>query len=230
MSELSYIGENYLSLKEEIETISRRVGTKPPTLVAVTKSGTDEELIALVRAGAMDIGENRPQELLRRGTLLAERGLCPRLHEIGHLQSNKAAKVQRVAHLIHSVGSLSLARELSRVAVATGTNAPILLEFNCAREENKSGVSPEEALAFFESVRALPALSILGWMTMGPNVSPEELRPYFRLTKNLLDTVAARYGYDTASPILSMGMSDSFGVAIEEGSTLVRVGRRLFLK
>ena len=230
MSDFSYIRENYLSLKEEIEAISRRVGTKPPTLVAVTKSGTDDELITLVRAGATDVGENRPQELLRRGALLGTLGLFPRLHEIGHLQTNKAAKVQRVAHLIHSVGSLSLARELSRVAAGSGTTATILLELNSGREESKSGTLPEEAIAFFESVRALPGLSIHGWMTMGPNVEGEAIRPYFRLTKTIFDTVAARYGYDTETPILSMGMSDSFGVAIEEGSTLVRVGRRLFIK
>jgi pyridoxal phosphate enzyme (YggS family) len=230
MSDLSYIGENYLALKDEIERISHRVGTQTPTLVCVTKSGSDEELVALVRAGAHEIGENRPQELIRRGALLGEQGLFPRLHEIGHLQTNKAGKVLKVAHLIHSVGSLSLARELSRVGAQSGTSAKILLELNSGREESKSGVLPEEAFAFFESVRALPNLSILGWMTMGPNVEGEEIRPYFRQTKAIFDTVATRYGYDTETPILSMGMSDSFGVAIEEGSTLVRVGRRLFLK
>ena len=94
----------------------------------------------------------------------------------------------------------------------------------------RAAVCPEEAFAFFENVRALPNLSILGWLTMGPNVEGEEIRPYFRQTKAIFDTVATRYGYDTETPILSMGMSDSFGVAIEEGSTLVRVGRRLFLK
>ena len=229
MSDLSYIRENYLSLKDEIETISRRVGTSEPTLVCVTKSGTDEELAALVRAGAGDIGENRPQELIRRGELLRGLGLSPRLHEIGHLQSNKAGKILKVAHLIHSVGSLSLARELSRVATQGQTSAKILLELNSGKEESKSGVFAEEALSFFESVRSLPNLSILGWMTMGPNVEGEEIRPYFRLTKTIFDTVAACYGYDTELPILSMGMSDSFGVAIEEGSTLVRVGRRLFI-
>ncbi len=225
-----YVRENYLSLKDEIAAIAHRVGVPSPTLVAVTKSGTDEELLALAEAGVTDIGENRPQELLRRGVLLAESGYTPHLHEIGHLQSNKAGKIARIATLIHSVGSLSLARELSRVGGIEGKDIPILIELNSACEEAKSGVSPDEVFAFFESVRALPNLSIHGLMTMGPNVEGEAIRPYFRLTKSIFESVLTRYGYDTDSPVLSMGMSDSFGVAIEEGSTLVRVGRRLFIK
>ena len=225
-----YVRENYLSLKDEITAIAHRVGVPSPTLVAVTKSGTDEELVALAEAGVTDIGENRPQELLRRSVLLAEAGYTPRLHEIGHLQSNKAGKIARIATLIHSVGSLSLARELSRVGGIEGKDIPILIELNSACEESKSGVLPDEVFAFFESVRTLPNLSICGLMTMGPNVEGEAIRPYFRLTKSIFESVRTRYGYDTDFPVLSMGMSDSFGIAIEEGSTLVRVGRRLFIK
>lgn len=225
-----YVRENYLSLKDEIAAIAHRVGVPSPTLVAVTKSGTDEELVALAKAGVTDIGENRPQELLRRSVLLAEAGYTPRLHEIGHLQSNKAGKIARIATLIHSVGSLSLARELSRVGGIEGKDIPILIELNSACEESKSGVLPDEVFAFFESVRTLPNLSVRGLMTMGPNVEGEAIRPYFRLTKSIFESVRTRYGYDTDSPVLSMGMSDSFGIAIEEGSTLVRVGRRLFIK
>ena len=225
-----YVRENYASLLEEIEAIAHRVGTPPPTLVAVTKSGTDEELLALAAAGVTDIGENRPQELLRRGALLGAAGYFPHLHEIGHLQSNKAAKIARVATLIHSVSSLSLARELSRVGGLESSSIPILIEINSACEEAKSGVMPSDVYSFFESVRELPNLRICGLMTMGPNVEAEVIRPYFRLTKTIFEDVRTRYGYDTDAPILSMGMSDSFGTAIEEGSTLVRVGRRLFVK
>ena len=225
-----YVRENYESLMDEIASIAARVGTAVPTLVAVTKSGTDEELLALAAAGVRDIGENRPQELIRRGALLHDAGYTPHLHEIGHLQSNKAARIARVATLIHSVGSLSLARELSRVGGLLGQDVPILLEINSACEESKSGVMPDDAFRFFESVRDLSHLCICGLMTMGPNVEPEDIRPYFRLTKSIFDSVHTRYGFDTDAPVLSMGMSDSFGVAIEEGSTLVRVGRRLFIK
>ena len=225
-----YVRDNYLSLKAEIDDISRRAGVPAPTLVAVTKSGTDEELLALAEAGVTDIGENRPQELIRRGALLAEKGFFPKLHEIGHLQSNKASKVCRVATLIHSVGSLSLARELSRIGGIDGRHIPILIEVNSAAEPSKNGVLPEEVFAFYESVRTLGNLSICGLMTMGPNVEGEAIRPYFRLTKTIFDSVHTRYGYDTDAPLLSMGMSDSFGIAIEEVSTLVRVVRRLFIK
>ena len=225
-----YVKDNYRALREEIASIADRVGVPTPTLVVVTKSGTDEELVALAAAGVTDIGENRPQELIRRGALLADAGYFPRLHEIGHLQTNKAAKVARIATLIHSVGSLSLAEELSRIGGREGRKIPILVEVNSACEAAKSGVCPEEIDPFVERVLALPHLSLCGLMTMGPNVEPEEIRPYFRLTKSIFDRVRTCYGYDTDAPVLSMGMSDSLRVAIEEGSTLVRVGRRLFIK
>ena len=228
MNDYSYIKRNLDSLTEKIESTAARVGIKTPKLVSVTKSGSDEELLALVRAGASAIGENRPGELARRGALLSEAGLTTELHQIGTLQSNKAKLVAEPAALIHSLASLSLAKELDKLGRKIGKKVPVLIEVNSACEEQKDGVLPSDTEGFIENVTSYDNLCIRGLMTMGPVVdNPEELRKYFRAARALFDKLNYYFGDD---PILSMGMSDSFEVAIEEGSTLVRVGRRLFMK
>ncbi len=230
MENFDYIKDNYLSLKEEIKAISRGAGVPEPMLVCVTKSGSDAELTELVRLGALHIGENRPGEVMRRGALLREQGFLPFMHEIGTLQRNKIKLIRDTVHMIHSVDSLTLARDISRHAEAAGRVIPVLIEINSAREEQKSGVMPEDAERLLNEISGLPAIKISGLMTMGPVCeSPEDIRKYFRLTKKLFDRLNEVYGFGDA-PVLSMGMSDSYGVAIEEGSTLVRVGRKLFLK
>lgn len=229
MSEYGYVRENYEQLLRQIGEYEAQYGRKI-TLVAVTKSGSDDELIALAKAGVTDIGENRPGELKRRGELLKDNGFTPRLHEIGNLQRNKVKLVIDIASLIHSVGKLELAEEISRQAVKLGITVPVLIEVNSAREENKGGAYPEEAESLFLKVRALPGISVKGLMTMGPAIhDAEEMRPYFKLTKEIFDRINKDYGFD-GDGILSMGMSDSYAVAIEEGSTLIRVGRKLFDK
>ena len=229
MNGYGYIERNYRELLDEVGGYEERYKRKI-TVVAVTKSGSDEELIALARAGVTDIGENRPGELKRRGELLAEHGYRPRLHEIGNLQRNKVKLVAGMAHLIHSVGTLTLGEEISKRARELGITVPVLIEVNSAREQAKGGVMPEEAEALYLAVRELPSVEVRGIMTMGPAVSDAELlRPYFRLTKQIYDGINERYGF-TGEGILSMGMSDSYAVAIEEGSTLIRVGRKLFDK
>ena len=135
-----------------------------------------------------------------------------------------------IAALIHSVGKYELAEEISRQAVKLGITVPVLIEVNSGREENKGGALPEDAEALFLKVRELPGISVRGLMTMGPALDDAEaMRPYFRLTKEIYDRINNSYGYD-GDGILSMGMSDSYAVAIEEGSTLIRVGRKLFDK
>lgn len=230
MENLGYIKNNYLELTDELADIAKRAGTKAPTLVAVTKSGTDEELCELVRAGALNVGENRPQELRRRADILTGLGYSPILHEIGTLQRNKVKLIIKDVALIHSVDSLKLAEEIERQAAKIDRRVAVLIEINSAREENKSGIMPEEAERLLCDMLPLSHLEVRGLMTMGPAECEEsELRGYFRQTKALLDELHARYGFGD-EPILSMGMSDSYRVAIEEGSTLVRVGRRLFRK
>ena len=229
MAEFDYIKRNYDALLEEISALSVRLGVAAPTLVSVTKSGSDEELLALAAAGAVDIGENRPGEVRRRGELLRAAGFSPRMHEIGQLQTNKVKLVLNDAALIHSLDSDRLAREINKRAESLGCIAPVLVEINSGREEQKGGIFPEAAEEFLESLKEFKNISVKGLMTMGPlSDEGEALRPYFRETRALFDKLSAQF--DTDSPILSMGMSDSYKVAIEEGSTLVRVGRRLFYK
>lgn len=230
MNEFDYINRNYASLTEEIKNLSQKLGVAVPTLVSVTKSGSDEELLALARAGAVDIGENRPGEVSRRGEILRSAGFSPRMHEIGTLQRNKIKLIADTVYMIHSVDSAKLAMDINRHAEARGRVIPVLIEVNSAKEEQKSGVLPEDAERLLCEISQLRNIKISGLMTMGPLTDDaEELRPYFRNTKKLFDELNSRYGFG-CSPTLSMGMSDSWQVALEEGSTLIRVGRRLFIK
>ncbi len=229
MKVCEYVKENYEKLLREIEGYENLLGRRI-TVVAVTKSGSDEELLALVSAGATDIAENRPTELKRRAELLHSNGYSPRFHEIGNLQRNKVKLIISEASLIHSVGKYELAEEISHQATRLGITVPVLIEINSAREPVKGGAMPEEAEELYLRVRALSGLSVRGLMTMGPALeNAEDMRPYFRLTKEIFDNIKAKHGYD-GEGILSMGMSNSYAVAIEEGSTLIRVGRKLFEK
>lgn len=229
MTDYGYVKNNYDKLLSELDSLAGG-RDKKVTLVAVTKSGTDEELLALAAAGVTDIGENRPGELKRRGELLAENGYAPLLHEIGSLQRNKVKYIIDKVSLIHSLDSERLAEEIDRQAKKIGRRVPVLIEINSAREENKGGILPECAEDFFLKVREYESLDVCGLMTMGPPLdNPEGMRPYFKLTKEIFDRIQSTYGFK-GDPILSMGMSDSYAVAIEEGATLVRIGRRLFDK
>lgn len=228
MSEYSYVKSNLDALLREINVLSEYVGHEVK-LVAVTKSGSDEELVALCNAGVTDIGENRPGELKRRGDLLLSHGLRPELHEIGNLQRNKVKLIADKVSLIHSLDNLALAEEIDKQAKKVGRIIPVLIEINSAREPQKDGVMPEDAEEFLIKAREFSGIKIAGLMTMGPVCDdPEQIRPYFRQTKELFDRLNRAYGFDAG--ILSMGMSDSYRVAIEEGATLIRVGRKLFNK
>lgn len=229
MSEYGYINENYIAISDEIRTLANEAG-HDITLVAVTKSGSDDELLALAAAGVTDIGENRPGELRRRGDLLRERGYTPCLHEIGNLQRNKVKLIVESVSLIHSLDTVELAHEINKQASRLSRRIPVLIEINSAREPQKGGVLPEDAESFLLAVRELEFIEVVGLMTMGPvSEDAELLRPYFRLTKELFDSLNEKYGFRDGG-ILSMGMSDSYRVAIEEGATLVRIGRKFFNK
>ena len=226
----TYINDNYHTLLKEIKDISKSSLGQDVTLVAVTKSGSDDELLALCQAGVTDIGENRPQELKRRADLLRQAGFNPHFHEIGNLQRNKVKLIADFVSLIQSVDSLELAEQISKQAILAGRKIPILIEINSAKESDKGGIMPEDAEELYLKIRSLEGISIRGIMTMGPVCeNAEDIRPYFKLTKNIFDKIKSAYGFD-GEPILSMGMSDSYRIAIEEGATIVRVGRRLFIK
>ena len=223
---LGYVEKNLTELLSKIKTLEKKYG-REVTLVAVTKSGSDEELIALAECGMTDMGENRPQELRRRADLLKDKGLAPRLHEIGNLQKNKVKMIIEDVTLIHSLDSLSLAEEIDKQAKRVGRVVDVLVEINSAREDQKGGILPECAEEFILSLGRLENLRVCGLMTMGPVVNdPEGMRPYFRQTKELYDVLNRKSLFEGG--ILSMGLSDSYAVAIEEGATLVRVGRKLF--
>ncbi len=229
MENLVYLEKNLKEIVAEIAKLEEK-HQRHITLVCVTKSGSDEELAQLARLGICDIGENRPGELARRGALLNSMGHFPNLHQIGHLQRNKVKLVGGIASLIHSLDSISLAEELDKEARRAQRKIPVLIEINSAMEESKGGIAPDNAEEFFLKVRKLDGLEIRGIMTMGPVCeNSEDIRPYFRLTKEIFDKINTRYGF-CGEPILSMGMSNSYRVAIEEGANLVRVGRRLFEK
>ena len=231
MNSLSYIEKNLCQVKEDIRACAEKCGVKEPKLIAVTKSATDEEVLELARLGVRAIGENRSSLFVARYELLSEKYPDMEFNFIGHLQSNKVKYVADKVSAIHSLDRLDLAREIDKQAKKRDIKIPVLIEVNSGREEAKSGVLPEDAISFYESLASFDNLLVVGVMTMAPDCDTEEqYRPYFRLTREIFDEIKAKDGFATDTPILSMGMSDSYRVAIEEGSTAVRVGRRLFLK
>ncbi len=227
---LSYIKDNLERIKENIAQTARRVGVPAPKLVGVTKSATDREVCHLVSSlGLSDIAENRVQMFTARSELFTDE--CrPNIHLIGSLQTNKVKYIAKSVALIHALDSERLALEIEKQGAKISRKIPVLVEVNSGKEENKGGVFPEDTLAFCEKIATLPHLSLEGLMTMAPICAdPLDYRPYFRNTKKLFDSACGEGFFATKTPVLSMGMSDSFIPAIEEGSTLIRVGRALFV-
>lgn len=200
------------------------------TLVAAAKQRTPEEIGEAIRAGVTSIGENYVQEAQE-----AIAGLDPDLrakskwHMIGHLQRNKAKAAVDIFDMIETLDSLRLANTLERHCAEAGKVMPVLIEVNSGRESNKTGVLPEEVEALAREVNGLEHLRVMGLMTMGPRFGdPEEARPYFQATKEQFDILTQAKIPGVEMRYLSMGMSNSYRVAIEEGANLVRIGTRLF--
>lgn len=231
MENLSYVERNLCQVRDEISRVSQACGREEPTLIAVTKSASDEEVLELARLGVRAIGENRSSLFCARYELLHGQYPDMEFNFIGHLQTNKVKYIADKVTTVHSLDRLDLAKEIDKQAKKRGIKIPVLIEVNSGREEAKSGVMPECALEFSESLSGFENIAVCGVMTMAPDCDEEEqYRPYFRLTREIFDEIKSRGGFATECPVLSMGMSDSYRVAIEEGSTAVRVGRRLFLK
>ncbi|MBQ8907458.1 MAG: YggS family pyridoxal phosphate-dependent enzyme [Clostridia bacterium] len=227
----SYIKDNVERVLSLCAERAERLGVPLPTLLAVTKSATDEEVRALVsQYGQSRIAENRTDMFLRRQALFEE-GDAPEMHLIGHLQTNKVKYIIGKTAYIHSLDSRRLAEEIERQAEKHGVErVRVLLEVNSGREEAKGGVLPEAALGFAEEILAFPRLSLCGVMTMAPICESEAAyRPYFRETAAIFRALQDR-GLLGKDAILSMGMSHSFTAAMEEGATMIRVGRSLFEK
>ena len=229
LNDFGYIKNNLHRVSLAIRDAALRAGRPLPRMVAVTKSATPEEVLALVALGVSEIAENRTVLFRERWALFDDESR-PAMHLIGSLQTNKVKEVVGSAALIQSVDRESLALEIQKRAAARGTVQEVLLEVNSGREEAKGGVLPEEAEALAEMLVGLPNVRLSGVMTMGPvGVETEVLRRAFRETRELFDRLSAK-GLLGESPILSMGMSDSFSLAIEEGATMVRIGRTLFAR
>ncbi len=222
--------DNIARVQERIAAAELRAGRPDQvTLVAVSKTQPAEAILAAHRAGLRVFGENRVEEAGPKaaaiGSALPSEAL--EWHMIGHLQSRKAADVFPWVAMVHSVDTVKLAGRLSR-SVPTGQALPVLLEVNVSGEASKAGFQPAELEAAVDAIAAMPGLHVEGLMTMAPVVAqPEAARPVFRALRLLREQLAQR---QPALPWthLSMGMTDDFEVAVEEGATLVRIGRAIF--
>ncbi|MHB9035377.1 MAG: YggS family pyridoxal phosphate-dependent enzyme [Armatimonadota bacterium] len=220
---MSHIANNLVSVRQRIDAAARKVGRigDDITLVVVTKTRGVEEIREAIACGATDIGENYVQEAEEKYGRIGD---AARWHMIGHLQRNKVRHVVEFAQLIHGVDNLALAREIGRRAEAIGRVVDVLIEVNISGEESKFGVDPGDALRLAESVSGISGIRLCGLMGMAPFLpEPENTRPYFAILKRTWDKLP-----DEQRLYLSMGMTQDFEVAIEEGSNMVRIGTAIF--
>lgn len=206
-----------------LQKIRQQIGNAPVTLVAISKTKPVELIRQAYQAGQIDFGENYADELLIKKSQLAQIGLADlpiRWHFVGHLQRRKAKEIVGEVELIHSLDSLELADEINKRAMAKGIVQRCLLQVNLSDETTKSGIAENEIQSFLTKTTTLTNLKIVGLMTLPPLFdAPEKSRPYFRKLRELLPSPLTE---------LSMGMSHDFGIAIEEGATLIRIGSAMF--
>lgn len=217
---------NLNSIQERIAAACARAGREPSsvTLLAVSKGQPPEAIRAAADAGLVLFGENKVQEAKAKIPLCSGK---LRWQMIGHLQSNKCRDAVQLFEMIQSVDSLALAQEINKQCDKAAKTMPILLEVNVAGESSKFGYAPEKILAELNEINALPKIEIHGLMTIAPWTSePEKVRPFFQKLRELKTECEQILG--APLPELSMGMSGDFEIAIEEGSTLVRIGTALF--
>lgn len=220
--------EQYRKVQENIQQACERSGRNPEevTLVAVSKTKPVEMIQDVYDLGQRDFGENKVQEMTEKYEIM-EKDI--RWHMIGHLQRNKVKYLIDKSCLIHSVDSLRLAQTISDEAGKKGCTIPILIEVNVAQEESKFGIHPDEAEELIREIAKLPGISIKGLMTIAPYVdNPEENRQIFRDLKQLSVDIDRKNINNVSMRILSMGMTNDYEVAIEEGATIVRVGTGIF--
>jgi len=214
------IERNLREVERCIARAAERVGRSPGevTIVAVTKNVETEAIRAAVEAGIKHIGENRVQEARRKVESLSTLAPRPVWHMVGHLQTNKAKTAAEIFDIIHSIDSIRLAEAVSHSA---SSNLSLLIQVNVSGEGTKSGFSVAESAKAVAEIARLPRLEVKGLMTIAPLVKdPDEVRPIFRRLRELRDALGLEH--------LSMGMSDDFEVAVEEGATMVRIGRAIF--
>lgn len=224
--------ENIAAVRERLSAAARRAGRHPEdiALMAVTKTHPPEHIRVAHAAGLRLFGENRVQEFAGKADTLADLAEAE-WHMIGHLQTNKAGKAVELFNAIDSVDSLKLGEKLDAIARALNKRLNVLVEINVGGEAAKSGVAPDsrELENLLQAAPRLEALKFRGLMTVPPFTDvPEDARRYFRKLRELRDAIAARRLPAIRMDVLSMGMSHDFEVAIEEGSTCVRLGTAIF--
>lgn len=220
------VAERLAQVRETIARAAARAGRDPAavTLVAVSKTRSPDEVRAAAAAGQLDFGENYAQELAAKRAALAD---LPHLrwHMIGHLQRNKVKLLVPGLHLLQTVDSPRLVETLDRRLAEHDGRLDVLVQIDVAGEEQKAGLAPDDAPALLDALRARPRLRLRGLMAIPPwTLDGEGSRPYFRALRELAD----RLGLGPGERELSMGMSDTYAVAVEEGATLVRVGTAIF--
>ena len=195
-------------------------------LVAAAKTITPARILEAIEAGVRIIGENYVQDAETAFDLIGNRA---EWHFIGHLQSNKVKKAVRLFDMIETVDSVQIAREIDKRCAQIGKVMPILVEINSGREWQKSGVLPEEADVLIRDISQLENISVVGLMTMGPRFgNPEDSRPYFIETRKVFESMKALNLPGVEIKYLSMGMTNSYRIAIEEGANIVRIGSKIF--
>lgn len=220
--------ERIRKIRERIIQASQRSGGGAVTLIAVTKTFPASAVKEALSAGITDIGESRIQEAQSKFLELGDAAQGITKHLIGHLQTNKAKKAVELFDLIQSVDSLYLAEEIDKQANKLGKTQECLLEVKVSGEDAKFGCAPQDAEAFLEQSRNLSHVRFRGVMTIAPYFdTPEQARPYFRAAREIFERLKANNCF-SGEPVLSMGMSNDFEVAVEEGATMVRVGTAIF--
>jgi len=210
------------------ENVKKILEELPPgvELMAAAKSRTPQEILRAVEAGVTIIGENYVQEALAAFEVV---GSLVKWHFIGHLQKNKVKKAVQIFDMIETVDSIELAREIDKRCSQHNRIMPVLVEMNSGREPQKFGVLPEEAETLIKEMLPLQNVKIEGLMTMGPMFGdPEDARPYFIETRKIFDQLRSLALPGVEMRYLSMGMTNSYKVALEEGANIVRIGTKIF--
>jgi len=225
------VKDNILKIKERITFVCSKVNQDPNsvTVVCVSKGRTAEQIEEVIEAGITDIGENRVQEAIIKINALRTTNYKLRTHMVGHLQTNKVKDAVRIFDLIQSVDSLRLAKELDKQASKINKLQDILIEVKTSKEATKFGIKPDDAIEVIKEITKFRNINIKGLMTIAPIVdNPEKTRPYFRLLREIRDKINELRTKNYELRTLSMGMTDDFEVAIEEGSNMLRLGRAIF--
>jgi pyridoxal phosphate enzyme (YggS family) len=222
------VKDNLETINKKIKEAALKVNRDPQEikLVAVTKTATLEQIKEAINEGVKIIGENKVQEATEKYQVLTTE---VKWHLVGHLQTNKVKYAIEIFDLIHSVDSIKLAKEIDKRSVQFKKIIDVLIEVNISGEETKYGYNPEKVEAFLKEISEFSGIRVRGLMTIAPiSKNKEEVRPYFRRLRELSERIRDKNIKNIKMDYLSMGMTDDFEIAIEEGANMVRIGRGIF--